>query len=109
MPWIETAEVNSPVLPPTSCRFGRHDAPTVSAAYDWTVFWAGMASRTWRVSTVCWSTLWVSTTGLSPDTVMVSSTAPTRSSAFTVAVNPVVSSTPSRLTVLKPGNVKVTV
>jgi hypothetical protein len=45
----------------------------------------------------------VSTTGLAPVTVIVSSSDPTRSSPFTVAVKPVVSSMPSRLTVEKPG------
>ena len=45
----------------------------------------------------------MSTSGLAPVTVTVSSSAPTRMSAFTVAVNPPVSSMPSRLTVLKPG------
>ena len=52
---------------------------------------------------------WTSTTGVSPETVIVSSNVPTFSSAFTVAVNAVVSSRPSRLNVLKPGRVKVTV
>ena len=51
----------------------------------------------------------MSTTGLSPDTVTVSSRDPTVSSAFTVAVKFVVSSRPGRFTVLKPVNVKVTV
>ena len=52
---------------------------------------------------------WMSTIGVSPVTVTVSSTAPTRMSAFTVAVNDPLSSMPSRLTVLKPGSVNVTV
>ena len=43
-----------------------------------------------------------------PETVIVSSTPPTRMSAFTAAVNDVVSSIPSRLTVAKPGSVNVT-
>jgi hypothetical protein len=52
--------------------------------------------------------LWTSTIGVSPVTVIVSSIAPTRSSAFTDATNDPVSSMPSRLTVLKPGTVNVT-
>ena len=52
---------------------------------------------------------WMSTIGLSPVTVTVSSTAPTRSSASMVAVKSADTSTPSRRTVLKPGSVKVTV
>ena len=47
--------------------------------------------------------------GAAPLTVMVSSRDPTRRSAFTVAVKFPESSMPSRLTVLKPGSVKVTV
>jgi hypothetical protein len=41
--------------------------------------------------------------------VTVSSTLPTVISAFTVAVNPVVRSMPSRTNVLNPGSVNVTV
>ena len=47
--------------------------------------------------------------GDSPVTVIVSSMAPTFRSALTVAVKEPVSSIPSRLTVLKPVSVKVTV
>ena len=50
----------------------------------------------------------MSTTGASPDTVIVSSSVPRPSSALTVAVNPAVSSIPSRRSVLKPGRLKVT-
>ena len=53
-------------------------------------------------------TFWMSTTGLAPETVTVSSSAPTRRSAFTVAVNVAGSSMPSRFTVEKPGSVKLT-
>jgi len=69
----------------------------------------GIASSRSRVTVVCCPTFWTSTTGAVPVTVMVSSTVPTRISPFTVAVNAVVSSTPSRLKVLNPGRVKVTV
>ncbi len=47
--------------------------------------------------------------GDSPVTVIVSASSPTRSSALTVAVNVPVSSMPSRLKVLNPGSVNVTV
>ena len=50
-----------------------------------------------------------STSGVSPVTVIVSSSAPTRRSASIFAVNEPASTTPSRLTVLKPGSVNVTV
>jgi hypothetical protein len=52
--------------------------------------------------------LCVSTIGDSPVTVTVSSIVPTLRSALTFAVNPDVSSIPSRFTVLKPCSVKAT-
>jgi hypothetical protein len=55
------------------------------------------------------TTFRVSTNGVTPDTVTASSTVPTANSTLTVAVNPVVSSMPSRLTVPKPGTLTVTV
>ena len=61
-----------------------------------------------RFTTVCCRVFWTSTSDACPDTVIVSSTAPTRNSTLTVAVTPAESSTPSRFTVLKPGSVKVT-
>ena len=53
-------------------------------------------------------TFCMSTTGLAPETVTVSSSAPTFRSALTVAVKVAGSSMPSRLTVENPGSVKVT-
>ena len=77
------------------------------------MFWkflpVGTASMMSRVITFCCVTRCVSTTGDSPVTVTVSSRAPTFMSALTGAVNPVVSSMPSRLMMLKPANVNVTV
>ena len=68
----------------------------------------GMAART-SLLTDCWTfALWTSTIGVSPVTVIVSSSAPTFSSALTVATNVPDSSMPSRFTVLKPGNENVT-
>ena len=57
----------------------------------------------------CFRTFCTSTTGDCPDTVTVSSSDPTRSSPFTVAVNAADNSMPSRLNVLNPVSVKVTV
>src|SRR2546422_1200765 len=57
---------------------------------------------------VCCRTFWVSTTGAWPETVTVSSIAPTFRSAFTVAVNDEFNSRSSRLTALKPTRMKVT-
>ena len=68
----------------------------------------GSVSRVSRDKTFWVRTLCVSTTGLAPLTVIVSSTPPTLRSAFTVAVNPVVNSMPSRFTAEKPGSVNVT-
>ena len=58
---------------------------------------------TWR-----W-VFWMSSTGAAPVTVTDSSRAPTRISAFTVAVKLAGSSSPSCLYVLNPGSVNVTV
>ena len=68
----------------------------------------GSASSVSRGMVVCCMTFWVSTTGAVPETVTVSSRVPTFISALTVAVNPDVISMPSRLNVLNPGKVKVT-
>ena len=53
--------------------------------------------------------LCTSTIGVSPVTVIVSASVPTLSSALMVAVNDPVSSMPSRLNVLNPCSVNVTV
>ena len=58
--------------------------------------------------TFCDRVFWMSTTGDAPVTVTVSSIDPTLNSAFAGAVKPVVSSMPSRLTVLKPCSLNVT-
>ena len=69
----------------------------------------GSASSIARDRVICCCTFWTSTTGDAPVTVTVSSIVPTRRSAFTVAVNPVVNSIPFRLSVLNPVKVKTTV
>jgi hypothetical protein len=61
-----------------------------------------------RVITFCWVTRCVSTIGDSAVTITVSVMAPTFNSTLTGAVKPVVSSMPSRLTVLNPASVNVT-
>src|SRR5438552_3683394 len=71
-------------------------------------FVVGIASSVSRAMVVCCRTFWISTTDASPETVIVSATVPTFISALTCAVNPVVSSMPSRLNVAKPGSVKLT-
>ena len=68
----------------------------------------GIAASTSLLTVCCFFALCTSTIGVSPVTVIVSSSAPTFRSALTVATNVPVSSMPSRLTVLKPGSVNVT-
>ena len=70
---------------------------------------SGTLSVTKRGITVCCVTFCVSTTGDAPVTVIVSSRSPTASWPLTVAVNPVVSSTPARRSVENPARVNVTV
>ena len=76
-------------------------------------YWPGVerlpASAFVELEDVARVVLWMSTMGGSPVTVRVSSTAPTRSSAFTVAVNAAVSSMASRLAAVNPASEKVTV
>ena len=68
----------------------------------------GIAVRTSLFSTTSRRTLCTSTTCDSPVTVIVSDSAPTRISTFTVNTPAPVSSMPSRFTVLKPFSVNVT-
>ena len=79
----------------------------VATLFRFFVLDGSVSSRSFDI-TVCLRTFWVSTSGVAPLTVIVSATAPTWRSAFTVAVKPAVSSMPSRLTVLKPVIVNVT-
>ena len=67
---------------------------------------AGSAATTASSRTRCTRVLFcTSTTGVSPVTVIVSCSPPTRMSVLSVTVTPVVISTASRFTVLKPGSV----
>ena len=68
-----------------------------------------MALTTSLLSVISRFAFCTSTTGLSPVTVIVSASEPTLSSALMVAVNVPVNSTPSRLNVLNPAKVNVTV
>src|SRR5438132_323268 len=68
----------------------------------------GIEVSTSSLNVCCRFALWTSMTGVSPVTVMVSATAPTFMSAFTIVTMPTLTSRPSRLTVLKPVSVKVT-
>ena len=53
--------------------------PGTSSAYDWNDLPVGMLSMTSRSMTCRCSTFWMSTTGVAPETVMVSSMSPTPS------------------------------
>ena len=68
----------------------------------------GNVSRTSFVTAVWRRTFCTSTSGLSPVTVIVSSSAPTCSSTLTFAVTPALMLIPSRRMTLNPGNVKLT-
>jgi hypothetical protein len=81
--------------------------PGINAWIPLAVRELGMAASTSLLTVVCTRALWTSTTGVSPVTVIVSSRAPTLRSPLMVATNSPVSSMPSRLTVLNPGNVNV--
>ena len=74
----------------------------------WMLRPVGIRSIASRLSTEVFAVEVTSTTGDAPVTVIVSSRAPTPSSAFSVAVNSDGRMTPSRLNVLKPVSVNVT-
>ena len=95
-----------PELPPTSGSASR--APGISALRVCTLRPVGTESSTARLITVCCTALCTSTTGACPDTVIVSCSEPTFSSAFTAAVKFEGRSMPSRLNALNPSSVKVT-
>ncbi len=101
---LNVHELHGPVL--TSCWPPK--SPGTSTTIELYEPAVGMALSTSFDSTVSRDAFWTSTTGVSPVTVIVSATAPTRSSALTLAVNEPVSSRPSRLTVANPASVKVT-
>ena len=68
----------------------------------------GMALIVSTSTTRCCFTLWTSTIGLSPVTLMVSSSEPSRRSASTVAVSDPDNCSPSRFTVENPVSENVT-
>ena len=106
-PWTERTFPRSPCVPPTSRWFAVTPGIVVpTVANDRAVGSASSASfaSCFRSELLC-----TSTTGASPDTVMVSETAPTVRDALTGATNPAEISMPSRRTALKPVSVKVTV
>ena len=90
-------------------RFGLLNTPTVITPSVDQFFDVGIASITSFVTTWRLITFEVSTRGLAPDTVMVSSSVPTLRSTLMLAVNAVASSIFSRRTVENPVRVKVTV
>ena len=81
--------------------------PVMSWAVDCSVLPVGMASRISRSSTSARAVDWTSTSGAWPETVTVSSRAPTDSSTLTVAVKSAGRSCPSTRTVEKPGRLNV--
>ena len=83
--------------------------PGISRARALKVRAAGSTSIICRVATNCRRTCCTSTTGDSPETVTVSSSAPTASDAFTCTAASPISTIPSRMNVLNPGSVNVMV
>ena len=63
----------SPLLPPTSCAFGGSTTAGISAAMPSTLFAVGTVSSTSREIVRCCVALAVSTSGVAPVTVIVSS------------------------------------
>src|SRR4051812_25866613 len=101
---LNVHELHGPML--TSCwPPNRPGTSTTSALYVPAV---GIEFRVSFDSTICRDAFCTSTTGVSPVTVTVSSTAPTRISVFRLVVTKLVSSTPSRFVVLKPTSVNET-
>ena len=95
--------------PPTFCDTPVTNTPGFIAAKLTKLRSVGSTSITSRDAVCFWTTFCVSTMGLAPETVIVSSTEPTFRSALTLAVNADVSSMPSRFTLLNPVSVNVTV
>ena len=97
-------------IPGVSCTvFGSPVTPGTSSMMPFQLLAAGVLA-TRLPSSTCWRAAFcTSTIGVSPVTVIVSSSVPTFMSALTVTVPEPPSSMPSRLTTLKPVRVKVTV
>jgi hypothetical protein len=82
--------------------------PGTSSIIPFQLFAAGVLATNSPLM-ICWRAAFcTSTTGVSPVTVMVSASAPTFSSALICTVPEPASSTPSRLTTLKPVRLNVT-
>ena len=84
------------MLPPTSCAFGGWTTDGISDAMPSALCDVGTAVRSSRVIVFCWVSVDVSISGVCPDTVMVSSRAPTLSTILMVAVKLGLSTMPSR-------------
>jgi hypothetical protein len=92
----------SPLVPPVSTPFAGETAPGTSASRPPTLRLVGSTDSVSWVTTVPFDTLRTSTSGVPPETVIVSVRAPTASSALTVATKFDESSSPSRLKVENP-------
>ena len=97
----------TPEVPPTSGLWTL--TPGISSAYDHMLRPVGIASCVSRVMTSMRCTCCTSTTGVSPDTVMVSSTEPTAMTASSGIATSAPRMSWSRTRVPKPGRVNVTV
>ena len=99
----------SPLDPPTSRPLAGDTAPGTRAISPPMLLLVGSASIIAWLMTCSRVTPFTSMMGVSPVTVTVSATAPTFRSIFSVAVKLVLSSMPSRRSVVNPGRVYVTV
>ena len=99
----------SPLLPPTSWAFGGSTTAGMSAAMPSALFAVGTVSSSSRETVRCCVAPCTSTSGVAPETVMVSCSWLTVSSTSTWAVKLVRSSRPSRLSVAKAASENVTV
>ena len=93
------------MLPPTSCALGGCTTAGISDAMPSMLWEVGTAASSSREITRCCVTFCVSTSGVRPETVIVSSIEPSDSSMSTVAVKLGESSRPSRRVTEKPGSV----
>ena len=99
----------APLDPPTSCWYSPTCTPGTRMPRFWNDRPVGSSARTSVVSDCVCVTVSTSISGLSPVTVMVSSTPPTVIWTSTLAEKVAVSVMPSRTTMVKPGRVNVTV
>jgi len=99
----------SPLLPPLSTPLAGDTAPGTNASIEPMLLAVGSADSVSWLITCVFDTLRVSTSGVWPETTIVSAISPTFMSALVVATKLGASCRPSRLNVVNPGSVNDTV